>query len=141
MQQYLLSLLIFTPLVAALIALFIPSRFETFFRTIALAAGVIQLLVLAQVVLHFEPSASLQFVEQKPWISLNLGTWGTLKAEYFVALDGLNMVLVCLTVCIMFIAGLASWSITKNIKGYFILLLILNAAIVGAFTALDLSMV
>jgi len=137
MQQYLLSLLIFTPLIAALIALFIPSALERFFRILALITSLVQVLVLAQVMIHYEPSLSLQFAEQKPWISLDLGTWGILKAEYFVAIDGLNILFVCLTVGIMLIAGLSSWSIRKNVKGYFVLLLILNAAIMGAFTALD----
>ncbi len=137
MQQYLLSLLIFTPLGAALIALFIPSVLDRFFRILFAAASIVQVVFLVQLLLAYESSGSLQFVEQKPWISLDLGTWGLLKAEYFVAVDGLNIALVSLAVLIMAIAGLASWSITRNVKGYFILLLILNAAIVGTFTALD----
>ena len=134
MQQYLLSLLIFTPLVAALIALFIPSSLERAFRVIAIATGVLQLITLVPIIMGFEPSGALQFVEQKPWITLDLGIWGTLKAEYFVALDGLNIVLVCLSVFVLLIASIASWSIQKNVKGYFVLLLILNAAIIGSFT-------
>lgn len=137
MQQYLLSFLIFTPLLAALIALFIPSLYERSFRSLALAASLVQVVVMIQLMQEYEPSVSLQFIEQKPWITLDLGDWGILKAEYFVAIDGLNITFVCLTVCIMLIATLASRAITKNIKGYFVLLLILNAAIVGAFTALD----
>src|SRR5688500_19219478 len=49
----------------------------------------------------------------------------------------LNLPLVALTVAIMLIATIASWNVEKNIKGYFALLLILNAAIIGSFTALD----
>jgi NADH-quinone oxidoreductase subunit M len=137
MQQYLLSLLIFTPLGAALIALFIPSVLERYFRILFAAASIAQIVFLVQLLLAYEPSVSLQFIEQKTWISLDLGTWGLLKAEYFVAVDGLNIALVSLAVLVMAIAGLASWSITRNVKGYFILLLILNAAIIGTFTALD----
>jgi NADH-quinone oxidoreductase subunit M len=37
----------------------------------------------------------------------------------------------------MLLATISSWSIAWNVKGYFILLLILNTAIVGTFTALD----
>lgn len=137
MQDYLLSLLIFCPLIAALIALFIPSSFIQAFRLLALAATLIQVVFVTQVVLGYDPSASLQFIEQKPWISLDMGTWGILQAEYFVAVDGLNITFVCLTVGIMLIATISSWSIIKNVKGFFVLLLILNAALVGAFTALD----
>lgn len=136
MQHYLLSVLIFTPLVAALIALLIPSSSRTVFRLIAFITGAIQIIALIPIMVGFKPG-TLQFAEQKPWITLDLGSWGILKAEYFVAIDGLNIIFVCLTVFIMLIAAIASWSITKNVKGYFVLLLILNAAIVGTFTALD----
>lgn len=137
MQQYLISLLIFTPLAAALIALFIPSRFKSFFRTLTLLASLVQIVVVVVLTREYDSTSALQFVEQQPWITLHLGEWGTLKAEYFVAIDGLNIVFVCLTVGIMAIAALSSLEIKNNIKGYFVLLLILNAAIVGTFTALD----
>lgn len=137
MQQYLISLLIFTPIAAALIALFIPSRLESVFRILTLLASLAQVIVLVVLTGEYESTTALQFVEQQPWITLDLGEWGTLKAEYFVAIDGLNIVFVCLTVGIMAIAALSSWEIKNNIKGYFVLLLILNAAIVGTFTALD----
>lgn len=137
MQQYLLSLLIFTPFCAALIALFIPSTREKYFRTLFAAVSILQVFFLLQLLSAYEPSVSLQFAERRPWISLDLGTWGILKAEYFVAVDGLNIALLALAVFVMAITGLASWSIERHVKGYFILLLILNAAIVGTFTALD----
>ena len=137
MQQYLLSLLIFTPLLSALAALPVPSRFNKSFRYIALFASVVQLLVLARMIVGFEPSAALQYTEQKPWISLDLGSWGTLSAEYFLGVDGLNFVFISLSVCIMLVAVIASWTISKGVKGYFVLLLVLNAAIAGTFTALD----
>jgi NADH-quinone oxidoreductase subunit M len=137
MQQYLLSLLIFTPLIAALIALFIPSRFTRYFPVVALIASVCQILFLTELVSGYQASGAPEFVEQQPWITLDLGSWGALKAEYFVAIDGLNITFVCLTVAIMFIACLSSWTITRNVKGYFVLFLILNAAVIGTFTALD----
>lgn len=137
MQQYLLSLLIFTPLAAALIALFIPSTLEKYFRILFVVASIVQIFFLLQLLIAYDPSVSLQFAERKTWISLDLGSWGILKAEYFIAVDGLNIALVSLTVFVMAIAGLSSWSIDRYVKGYFVLLLILNAAIVGTFTALD----
>ncbi len=137
MQQYLLSFLIFTPLVGALIALFIPSPAIRYFRFLSLLTSFVQILFLVQLIWAYKPSVALQFIEQKPWIFLDLGAWGIFKAEYFVGIDGLNITFLCLTVCIMLIATISSWTITKNVKGYFILLLILNAAIVGTFTALD----
>src|SRR5690606_23281910 len=100
MQEYLLSLLILTPLAGAFIALCIPSGSERVFRIVALISGSIQLLVLIQLITQYSPSESLQFVEQRPWITLDLGSWGTLKAQYFIAIDGLNILLVCLGVVV-----------------------------------------
>ncbi len=137
MQQYLISLLILTPLAAAMIALFVRASSHSIFRILALLASIVQTGILTQIIFGYNPSSSLQFVEQRPWITLDLGTWGTFKAEYFVGVDGLNILLICLSVVIMLITVVASWSITRNIKGYYILLLILNAAIIGTFTALD----
>src|SRR5687768_4327325 len=112
MQDYLLSILIFTPLFAALVALFIPSSSHQIFRGVTILAGIVQVIALIPVMVGFKPG-SLQFAEQQPWITIELGSWGTLKAEYFVAIDGLNILFVCLTVFIMLIAALASWTITK----------------------------
>lgn len=137
MQQYLLSGLLLTPLVAAFIALFIPAHFRSTFRVLTLTVSAFQLFFLSCVFLNYDATKNLQFVEQVSWISLDLGTWGILKAEYLLGLDGLSLPLVALTVGVMLIATISSWNIEKNVKGYFILLLILNTAIIGSFVALD----
>lgn len=137
MHQYLISLLIFTPLFAALAALLVPARAERVFRLLTLGVSVVQLALIIWSYTLYQPDLGLQLVEKQPWISLNLGTWGILKAEYFVGMDGLSYPLVVLSVFVMFIATISSWTITRNVKGYFCLLLLLNGAIMGSFTALD----
>lgn len=137
MHHYLISFLIFTPLLAALISLFIPANNPRPFRMLTLAASIVQVFFLLQLLVSYQSQGGIQFVEKQPWITLNIGSWGTLKAEYFVGVDGLSMPLVALSVIVMLIAVVSSWTINKSVKGYFILLLILNAAIIGSFTALD----
>lgn len=137
MHEYLLSGLIFTPIVAALGALLIPTTFAKSFKILALFAVIVQAVWLAFAIAAFNPDSGFQLIEQQSWITLELGSWGTLKAEYFVAVDGMSMSLISLTVGIMIIATISSWNIEKNVKGYFLLLLILNAAIMGSFVALD----
>jgi len=137
MQQHLISLLIATPLVAAFIAVFIPATATKIFRLVALGVAIIQVIFLIVMMQGYVPGSGLQFAEQHPWISLDLGSWGLLKAQYFVAVDGLSFPLVVLSIFIMLIATVSSWTIDKHEKGYFVLLLILNAAIIGSFTALD----
>lgn len=135
--MHLLSYLIFVPLLTALLALFIPARLTHSFRLLTLAANILQVAILFFVFDRYSFQGGYQLIEKLPWISIELGSWGNLQAEYFVALDGLSFPLVALSVCILLIATISSWTIDKNHKGYFILLLILNTAIVGSFCALD----
>ncbi|MBT1702726.1 complex I subunit 4 family protein [Chryseosolibacter indicus] len=137
MQQYLLSLLIFIPLIAAIVVLFVPSVFQRSFRMITLSASILQAIIFTIILSSSSADASFIIKEQTTWFSIDIGSWGILKAEYFVLLDGLNVSLVALSIGVMLIATIASWKETKNQKGYYALLLILNTAIVGSFTALD----
>jgi NADH-quinone oxidoreductase subunit M len=133
-----LSLLIFLPVLAAVVVLALPSAYRDHYRVICLTVNIIQLLFLVLIFTEFQPGGGLQLVERANWITLDLGNWGVLKAEYFVAVDGLSLPLVALSVIVMLIATLSSWTTQQNVKGYFSLLLILNASIIGTFTALDL---
>lgn len=137
MPEILLSILIFTPLVAAFSGLFIPSRQAGFFRYLTLTASLFQMIVLLMLIADYRASAGIQFTEYKPWITLELGSWGTLKAAYYIGVDGLSFTLVALSVVILLIATISSWEVNRHPKGYFLLLLILNAAIMGSFVALD----
>lgn len=136
-MQHLLSYLIFTPLLAAVVALLIPATQKDIFRVFTLLVSIIQIVIMTLIALHYEHHAGIQLTERLPWITMALGQWGTMQAEYFVALDGLSFPMVALSVGIMAIAVISSWTIEKNQKGYFILLLILNGAIMGSFCALD----
>lgn len=139
MSQFLLSALIFIPVLAAVVALFIPSKLKNWFRVYTLVISCLQAVILVLALSKYgQENSIMRLSEQTTWFSLDLGSWGTLKAEYLLAVDGLSMPLVALSVIIMLIATVSSWTIDKNQKGYFILLLILNGAIIGSFTALDL---
>lgn len=137
MQSYLISLLLFTPLVAVLAGLFIPAAKEQAFKWLALLVSVFQVVVLLQMTLNYSFEQGFQLIERTDWITLQLGSWGVLKAEYFVGVDGLSFPLVAMAVLVTLLAVISSWYITKQIKGYFLLFLTLNAAVIGTFTALD----
>lgn len=137
MQHHLISALIFTPLVAAFIGLFFPRTAINWFKVLSVVSCALQIAWLIIIIFHFDTARGLQLVEKARWITLDLGAWGELRAEYFVAVDGLSLPLVTLTAAIMLLATISAWNLEKNAKGFFILLLILNAAIMGTFTALD----
>src|SRR6478736_4992192 len=116
MQQYLISLLIFSPLVAALLGIFIPAKSIPYFRILTLAVNLLQVLVLVLVFNTYQPNGAIQLIEKQSWITINMGSLGVLKAEYFVGLDGLNLPLVALSVVVLLIATLSSWTIDNNVK-------------------------
>ncbi len=139
MSNHLLTYLIFIPILAAGVALIIPQEQKKWLRSLALLVSFIQVIILLLIIKQYNAeSETWRVMEQMPWFTLDLGSGVKLQAEYFLALDGLNFPLIALAVIVMLIASISSWTIEKNVKGYFILLLVLNGAIMGSFTALDL---
>lgn len=62
-----------------------------------------------------------------------------MDVKYLVGLDGLSLLLFMLTTLMGPIVILSSWnSITKSLKGYYSMLLLLQTASLGVFAALDL---
>lgn len=121
-----------------LLLLAVPVRLRGVFRWSALLASVAQVVVFVFLLRSFDAAQPWQAMEQTPWFSIDLGTWGKLQATYLVAIDGLSVGLVGLSVLVLLIAVGSSWHVQENIKGYWSLLLILNGSIIGSFCALDL---
>jgi len=141
-----LSLLIFLPLIAALLILVLPKRVQNQFKYIALAVSVIQFFVSLFIYLDFNSSAQnagvnhesqFQLIERLSWIRLDLGSIGKLEIDYFLGIDGLSMPFLILSALVTFVATLASWEIKTKLKAYFSLFLLLNTAVIGVFCALD----
>ncbi len=135
MSEHLLSWLVFIPVAGAIASLTLPARNSASQKWIALTSALLQAMVLIGIFSRYDTSISdFQLVERYTWIDLPLN----LKAEYFLAVDGLSLPLIALAVLIMTIAVLSSWEVKDRVKGYFTLIQILNAAIIGTFCALDL---
>ena len=62
---------------------------------------------------------------------------GKMQIDYFVGIDGISITLLVMTSLVMVIAALASWEIKSNLKGFFVLFLILDMAVIGVFCSLD----
>lgn len=142
--DHILSWLIFVPLLAAGIMLFVPKDKAQLFKIIALAATAVELMLSLVLLAGFDKglegygASSLQFAEKMDWISLNIGSFGSLLIQYYVAVDGLNILMVLLTAIVMLIGVISSWSIQKSVKGYFLLYMVLTTSVVGCFVAMDL---
>ncbi len=72
----------------------------------------------------------MQLVASKQWIpSFNI--------EYLLGVDGISMPLVVLTTFLSMLACAASWPITKHVKAYHVLFLLLETGMLGVFVSLD----
>ena len=138
-----LSVIVFLPaVVAAVLALpVIPRAREELIRWITLATtAVVFLLSLwmawpglfgAQGPAQFAiGEAGMQLVVSKPWIP-------AFKIEYLLGVDGISMPLVVLTTFLSLLACAASWPITKHVKAYHVLFLLLETGMLGVFVSLD----
>jgi NADH-quinone oxidoreductase subunit M len=133
-----LSLLIFLPVIAAFILLLVPARVVAAFRATSLLVAIAQIILSIILIQNFDTQITeYQLVEKASWISLTLGTWGNFNAFYWVGLDGMSLPLIVLSSVVMLIATVSAWQTDKSVKGFFVLLLILNTAIMGSFAALD----
>src|SRR5476651_1052580 len=141
-----LTLLIFIPLLFGLVIAILPSKYRGSFKFITLAATLVQLCISIWIYLHFQNGPAyggimhedqFQFVQKVPWINLNLGGMGKMQIEYFVGIDGISITLLVMTSLVMVIAALSAWEIKSNLKGFFILFLILDMAVIGVFCSLD----
>jgi NADH-quinone oxidoreductase subunit M len=126
-----LTLMIFIPLVGALIILALPSRAANAIRWTAVAATVPPLVYAVRLLTRFSPDApGFQFVQRAAWIP-------AFNIEYHVGIDGISITMVVLTALLCFICMIASFGIEKGVKGYFALFLLLDAGMMGVFCALD----
>ena len=141
-----LTLLIFIPFAFGLIIALMPSNWRGAFKYITLLATLVQLGMSICIYLHFKTGAAyggianegqFQFVQKLPWINLNLGSMGHMQMEYFVGIDGISITLLVMTSLVLVVAALSSWEIKSNLKGFFVLFLILDMAVLGVFCSLD----
>src|SRR5476651_1003174 len=141
-----LTLLIFIPVLFALLIWAMPSAWRGSFKFLALAATLIQLGLAIWIYFHFKTGAGFggisqesqyQFVQKLPWINLSLGAGSKMQIEYFVGVDGISIAMIIMTSLVMAVAALSSWEIKSNLKGFFILFLILDMAVIGVFCSLD----
>ncbi len=127
-----LSLTLFTPLIGAVLLLFVNRKQENLIRWVANAFAVAGFLVSLPLWFWYDPAnREFQFIERLPWIP-------SIGAEYFLGVDGFSVLLVLLTTLMGVIAILSSWTaITERVKEYYVFLLVLQAGMIGAFVSLD----
>ena len=125
-----LSLIIFLPLIGAIVVGVLPS---TLTRPAALAFALVTWVLSLLLLVGFLPDRpGYQFEEVANWIPI-------FGIQYKLGVDGLSAVLVVLTTTLTWICILASFKpIQTRIKEYMISFLVLEVGMIGVFLALDL---
>src|SRR5450432_2802549 len=136
MHNHILSIILFMPLVGALLLIFVPKEQKDAIRWIANIFALAGLLVSIPLVpwfwaQRFQPG--FKFMEGTPnnWIP-------SIGAGYMLGIDGISFLLIMLTTLLGWISILSSWTAIENrVKEYYIWFLVLQTGMLGVFMALD----
>jgi len=129
-----LTLLLVTPLAGSMLVAVLPGQRVTVIRRTAILAASLALVIAAGLWFLFDPtSAHMQLEESVVW-NPRLGT------AYALGIDRISYPMVVLAALLSLIALMASASITDRPKGYYLLVLLLESAMLGVFMARDWSL-
>ncbi len=139
-SEHILSVITFFPLLGIPFILFLPKGKEGAAKWITLAVIAVPLLLSVQLYFMYDIAnpiraysaarPDLMFIEDFVWIK-------AFNIHYLVGVDGMSMTMVILTTFVSFVGVIASWSISKLHKGYFILYILLYMGMMGVFISMD----
>ncbi|MFV2057021.1 MAG: NADH-quinone oxidoreductase subunit M [Thiohalomonadales bacterium] len=130
---FLLSLVIWTPILGGLLVLFFSRDDQaTTARWLSLIIAIATFLLTIPLYTGFELSThQMQFAELKAWIP-------TFNVNYHLGIDGISMPLILLTSFTTVLVVIAGWEIIqKKTAQYMSAFLIMNGLMIGVFCALD----
>ena len=129
--------LIFTPVLGAVVLLCFPAENKPLIRWFTLLVTLLVMLPTLWMAMPYSEQlsfqtdlAGVQKVIQLPWIP-------SFDIQFFLGIDGISFPLLLLTAVISFLAMGASWTIEKHVKSYCVLYLLLLAGMMGVFLSLD----
>ena len=130
--NHLLTLILFTPVLGAVILLFLPKEQVNLIRWTALILSFIPLALTLVLWFNFDPNLpGFQFEEQAVW-------YEAINSSYHLGVDGISLTMVLLTTLLTPLAILASFSVGDRVKSYMILFFLLELGMLGVFVVLDL---
>ncbi|MFM8989290.1 MAG: NuoM family protein [Alphaproteobacteria bacterium] len=133
MEHGILSAIVWTPLLGALVVLLMPTRSETVLRWTAIVASLVPFLLSLRMLQLFDPSVgTLQLTEVASWMP-------SLGVDYALGVDGFSLWLILVTTLLLPIILVAGWhDIEKRLKEFLFFMLLLEWGMLGALCATDL---
>ncbi len=134
MNDYLLSILIWVPIVGGFAVLGLNKR-EAAAKWLSLCISLLTFLISIPLWAAFKTgTADMQFVEHTSWIP-------SIHADYNIGVDGISMPLILLTTFTTVLIVIASWTnVAKRIAQYMGAFLILEGLMIGVFAARDAAL-
>jgi NADH-quinone oxidoreductase subunit M len=130
--NHLLSLILFSPTVVAILIVLLPAEEHRLIRWTAFLGSLIPFALAVTLWISFNPAqAGFQFQEHYIW-------YAAINSTYHLGVDGLSLTMVLLTTLLTPACILASYSIQDRIKPYMVLFLFLETGMLGVFLSLDL---
>jgi NADH-quinone oxidoreductase subunit M len=128
-----LSLIVFTPAVAALGLALVPRRRADLAQPLGLVVTIVVFLLSLPLWFTFDPARpEAQFVEHAAWMP-------SLGASYHLGVDGISLLLVLLTTLLTPLALASAWAaIEDRVKEFVMAMLVLETGMLGVFVSLDL---
>jgi NADH-quinone oxidoreductase subunit M len=132
LDHQILTLVTFAPLAGALLLVLLPRR-DRDIRIFSLVISLLTFVLSLHLPVYFHRGQTgFQYDIDIPWISAP-------NIHYHIGVDGISLWLVVLTTFLTPLCVLISWkSVHDRVKEFFILLLILETALIGVFISLDL---
>lgn len=134
LNAHILTFILFSPLLAALIVLLLPGENKNLLRRVALLLSLLPLVftLIAWFGFGAAPEADgFRFQEQLNW-------YPAINSSFHLGVDGLSLSMVLLTTLLTPLALLASFNIEEKVKPYMALFLALETGMLGVFLSLDL---
>jgi NADH-quinone oxidoreductase subunit M len=122
--------IIFLPLAGATLVAILPKSRPELPKWVALAVAVLDLGFAAWMLFGFERGGGYQFQEKLDWIP-------EIGIQYFLAVDGISVLLVALSALLVALSIVASWKVDTKPRFYFAMILLLAVGMNGVFCALD----
>lgn len=127
-----LTAIILAPLLGALLIVFIPQSEEKLIKIVAAISTFVTVVLSLYIYITYDlVQGGLQFTEDIVWVE-------RFGINYSLGVDGISLPMVLLTAIVIFTGVLASWSMTKRVKEFFVFLLVLVAGVFGVFATRDL---
>ncbi|WP_055667186.1 complex I subunit 4 family protein [Desnuesiella massiliensis] len=132
MGFHILFLIFLSPIIGALLLLFVPQKNNKAVKVISLFAASAALILSFVAYFNYDSAmGGMQFLEHYEWVP-------QFGINFDLGVDGLSMPLVLLTSIILFSGVFVSWKLENRVKEFFFYMLLLVGGVFGVFISRDL---